>query len=147
MEDVKVIGVEVIFPDQTVEHARFSLWEEDPETPEHVRLTLKLNEQEITSRAFDFFEALCEVRRVLERHGILVRCYGASLNVYPSAMIRDMGVAYVAYKLTLGEPARQSDLVCIFDSGPDVSPATIAEQETSYYQWLAALQPGLNSSL
>jgi hypothetical protein len=49
-----------------------------------------------------FFDALCAIRQRLEEQGAMLDCYGASLNVFPSGMSRDMGRGVKAYKLTLG---------------------------------------------
>lgn len=84
----------------------------------------------------DFFDALCVVRHQLEERGVLLDCYGASLNVFPSGMSRDMGRGLKAYKLTLGQRGRMQDLVRIFDTGPDVQPATVAAQREFFDGWL-----------
>jgi hypothetical protein len=63
-------------------------------------------------------------------------CYGASLNVFPSGMARDMGGGVMAYKLTLGQRGRMQDLVCIFDTGPNVQPTTVASQREYFDGWL-----------
>jgi hypothetical protein len=44
-----------------------------------------------------------------------------------------------AYRLTLGAQAREVDRVRLFDSGPDVRPASIAEQRAFHGRWLASL--------
>jgi hypothetical protein len=63
-------------------------------------------------------------------------CYGASLNVYPSGMGRDMGAGLMAYRTTIGKVPELADLVNIFDEGPDFIPATVAQQEEHYQEWL-----------
>src|SRR6185295_18354608 len=73
----------------------------------------------IDAEASDYFEALCQIRLSLEKDGLIPFCYGASLNVYPSGMARDMGAGLKAYKLTIGKHARMQDLVEIFSEGPD----------------------------
>ena len=83
----------------------------------------------------DFFDALCNVRRVLEKNGALLNCYGASLNVFPSGMSWDMGRGLKAYELTIGQGGRMQDLVRIFDTGPDVQPATVAAQREYFDAW------------
>jgi hypothetical protein len=84
----------------------------------------------------DFFDALCAVRQQLEEQEALLDCYGASLNVFPSGMSRDMGRGLKAYKLTLGQRGRMQDLVRIFDTGPDVQPTTVAAQREFFDGWL-----------
>lgn len=87
----------------------------------------------------DFFEALRTLRRlVLEPRGLIPFCYGASLKVWPSAMARDMGRGLKAYKIEAGSPA--SDLVGIFDEGPDVIPSSVLNQENFAREWFSSLR-------
>ena len=88
----------------------------------------------IEEKASDFFEALCRVRLRLEAEKLIPFCYGASLNVFPSGMARDMGAGLKAYRLTIGKHAKE--LVGIFDEGADVIPATVARQKEYFDEWL-----------
>lgn len=94
----------------------------------------------VTSDALDFFDALCRIRLQLEAEDLRPRCYGASLNVYPSDMARDMGRGLTAYKLTSGQQGRTADLVDIFDDGPDVVPSSVEDQAQFYQDWLVSLR-------
>ena len=96
--------------------------------------------KEIEAQAEDFFEALCEVRLKLEVEGLIPFCYGASLNVYPSAMSRQMSLGKAAYRMTLGKQALRSDMVQLFAEGPDVIPAPVARQREFFQSWLQSLQ-------
>src|SRR5215813_5801720 len=58
-----------------------------------------------------FFDALRIVRGKLEEAGILLNCFGASEDVYPSPMQESMGPAVLAYRNYLGQQARLSDIV------------------------------------
>jgi hypothetical protein len=91
-----------------------------------------------TRIATDYFAALVLVRRDLEADGWLLSCYGGSRNVFPSGMARDMGLGLKAYKMRLGQHARNEDLVDIFTSGPDVDPVSVDDQETFWKEWLAS---------
>jgi hypothetical protein len=102
-------------------------------------LTCRFRDKTISSEETDYFEALASVRRELQTHGLAPYCYGASLNVFPSPMARDMGPALRAYKLTLGKQAKNVDLVHIFDEGPDVIPSEVDAQARFYRDWLASL--------
>ena len=119
--------------------ARFLIWGGAPENPDMVKLTVQYNGKEITSTGSDYFSAMCSIRRVLEQEGGRLLCYGASKNVYPSGMSRSMGAARKAYKHTMGSQGKQSDLVCIFDAGPDMIPATVGEQEEFFQNWIKSL--------
>jgi hypothetical protein len=80
-----------------------------------------------TAKASDFFAALCRLREgVLEPMGLQLVCYGASLDIWPSAMARSMGQGLRAYQMTMG--AQAEHLVDIFDTCRDVIPATVADQ-------------------
>ena len=100
------------------------------------RVELEYDGGSLIGDGADFFDALCAVRQVLEGKGALLNCYGASLNVFPSGMARDMGAGLKAYKLTPGKRAGMQDLVRIFDTGPDVQPATVAAQREYFDAWL-----------
>src|SRR5579864_287175 len=78
---------------------------EDPSS-DNVVLKLNFENNSIVRTAGDFFEAMCEIRRELEKQAVVLECYGASKNVYPSGMSRSMGMGLKAYKMRIGEPAR-----------------------------------------
>ena len=101
-------------------------------------LTCRYRDKTISSDSTDFFEALVSIRRQLQADGLAPYCYGASLNVFPSGMARDMGQGLKAYKLTLGKHAKSTDLVDIFDEGTDVAPADVDAQEQFYRDWLGS---------
>ncbi len=99
-------------------------------------LTCRYRDNAISSEAMDYFEALALIRRQLEPEGLIPYCYGASLNVFPSGMGRDMGQGLRAYKMTLGKHAKMTDLVDIFDEGVDIVHADVDAQEQFYRNWL-----------
>lgn len=132
----EVRNIEVQLKDGRIVPAKLSIWETSPDNPELVKLSLEFRGREMSSNEEDFFGALVSIRKVLEEEGALLRCYGASKNVYPSGMSRSMGPAEKAYRLTMGSPTKQADLVSIFDTGPDVIPATVAEQEDFFNAWV-----------
>lgn len=94
----------------------------------------------IDAQAGDYFEALCRARRELEHEKLIPFCYGASLNVYPSGMARDMGAGLKAYRLTIGQHTRSQDLVDIFAQGPDVIPAYVSAQREFFERWVAEIR-------
>ncbi|OWJ59078.1 hypothetical protein [Inquilinus limosus] len=102
------------------------------------KLTCAYRGKTIEAEASDFFEALCLVRHQLEPEGLIPFCYGASLNVYPSGMARDMGRGLKAYRLTKGKSVNGADIVETFGTGPDVVPASVQAQETFWREWLSA---------
>jgi hypothetical protein len=104
------------------------------------RLECEVRGRKISSCAADFFEALCLVRQELEKENLIPFCYGASLNVYPSGMCRDMAQGLVAYRLQRGQQARREDLVRIFDEGHDVIPVRVQMQREHFDEWCASLK-------
>jgi hypothetical protein len=115
-------------------------WEESPADPDQVNIRLHLAAIELEASADDFFSALVAIRAELDAKGIRLMNYGSSLNVYPSPMSRSMGSGEKAYRLTVGEQAKTADLVSIFETGPDVKPSTVSDQERFYQEWLSSLR-------
>ena len=112
----------------------------EEEVGDTCKLTCRYRGKAIDAESSDFFEALCLIRQQLEPEGLIPFCYGASLNVYPSGMARNMGGGLKAYRLTKGEPARMIDLVEIFQSGSDVIPAFVGTQIAFFDEWVASLR-------
>jgi len=102
------------------------------------KLTCAYRGKTLEAEARDFFEALCLIRQQLEPEGLIPFCYGASLNVYPSGMARDMGRGLKAYRLMEDKPVSGSDIVEIFGAGPDVVPASVQAQEIFWREWVTA---------
>jgi hypothetical protein len=137
--DARLQSVEIVLPDGSTTEGTFHIWRMDPANNHKVKLMLAYSGKELTAIEYDYFTAMVGIRRELEKDGIRLRCYGASKNVYPSRMAIEMGAGAEAYKKTLGQSANTSDLVSIFDSGPDVEPATIDEQRAFYKTWIDSL--------
>lgn len=93
----------------------------------------------LRGRGEDLFDALCELRLKLEQHGLLLRCAGTDLDVYPSGMSRAMGGGRKAYRLTMGKPATRVDMVDIFDASTAQRGSTVSEQKAFFEQWLQSL--------
>ncbi len=90
----------------------------------------------IEASASDYFEALAGVRLKLEPENLIPICYGASLDVFPSGMCRDMSAGLMAYRLKPRKSPDTQDLVCIFETGPEVKPSSVAEQRKFFEKWL-----------
>lgn len=99
-------------------------------------MLLRYDGREVHAAADDYFEALVTIRRQLEAQGLIPVCYGASRNVFPSGMCRDMGAGLQAYKFALGRKPTMDDLVLILSTGPDIEPATVEEQRMFFESWL-----------
>ncbi|MFC4425225.1 hypothetical protein [Deinococcus navajonensis] len=118
------------------ELAELSLFEDDGH--DLIRVQVATQSRVYSGQESGFFEALCKVRRELEHDGLLICVQGAMLGVYPSPMALSMG-ARVAFKLSLGQPARNSDLVDMFEP-VDGQGSTIDEQAQWYDRWLHSLR-------
>lgn len=88
----------------------------------------------------DLFDALAGLRNKLAEQNMLIVCYGARRNVYPSSMSRSMGAGVMAYQLSLGKQARRTDMVNIFDKCDDSEIVTPEEQKAFYTLWLDSLK-------
>lgn len=124
--------VSAVLPDNQIVDGVFRLSEGEQD----IDLSFELPDRKLNVRAGDYFEALVAIRRELEKDDIFLNCYGASRNVYPSGMGRDMGAGLRAYKMTIGKHARMEDLVFIFDTGSDVEPCSVLEQRDFFEKWL-----------
>ena len=96
---------------------------------------------EYSCNGTDLFDCLTTLRaQHLEKRGWLLLCNGARIDVYPSRMSRQMSGGKKAYVMRLGEPARRSDIVDIFDPVEDLSRiSTVVEQKKFYKKWLESL--------
>lgn len=101
-----------------------------------ISLTLRFSGIEIQKVDYDYFSALQQIRIDLEAIKINVLCNGASLDVYPSGMMRDMGGALKAYRLKRGLHAHLSDVVDIFEFDENnFIICTVSEQNEFYEKW------------
>lgn len=139
-EPDEIYSVEVIDSDQRKD-ARFLLWGESPANEDEVLLVLEFGDRRVEASTEEgFFDAQCAIRRDLEKEGLLINCYGGSRTVFPSPMSRSMGYGEKAYLLKMGQQAKASNLVSIFESSPDVEPATLEQQQAYYNEWLQSLR-------
>lgn len=99
---------------------------------------LQLDKTEFTGN--DLFEALIELRRELEKGNCQLLCAGARPNVFPSGMSRGMGGGLRAYAAKMGEPARQSDLVDIFDYASPEIIGSVEDQKQFRDEWADSLR-------
>ncbi|WNR43674.1 hypothetical protein [Paenibacillus roseipurpureus] len=115
------------------------IYEEACTNKDEVKLELNTNNDIISIQKEYFFEALIELRRILEDQGMILECNGAARNVYPSPMQISMGGSK-AYKLLKGKQAKLTDVVDIFDYDPSLEYVAIDEQLDFYNEWLESLK-------
>jgi hypothetical protein len=80
----------------------------------------------------DLFAATLALREQLERDGWLLQIEGARPDVYPSAMSREAGRAYV---IRPGRHSTLEDLVDILAPVSERRAGTVAEQRARFEQW------------
>jgi hypothetical protein len=87
----------------------------------------------------NFFSALLALRSELEKEKIQIVCNGSAKNVYPSRMQLSMGTGRKAYKLSIGQQAKNSNMVDIFDCDEELEFVDIDEQSKYYSEWLKSI--------
>ena len=110
-----------------------SVWDEETASGD-IEIECLVGNETIQASGDDYFEALCAARVELEKRGLLLECYGASLNHFPTGMAASMGGS-VTYLLRPGRSAHEGEAHDIFATGPDVVPATVADQEAAFDAW------------
>ena len=119
---------------------KMDLWEESPNQEKCVAIEAHFDERIIFAESdVGFFDALCVIRKELERSELLLRCAGASEDVFPSAMSRGMGLGDHAYRIRMGITTKSSDLVWIFSDDVDIITSTLDQQQSFFQRWLESL--------
>ncbi|HXP17039.1 MAG TPA: hypothetical protein VN868_08050 [Terriglobales bacterium] len=91
-------------------------------------LQLRAEGFDIRAAADDCFEAFCNPRAVCR-----VRLLPAPS--IPQECVVTGGAGFIAYKLQIGKQVSSEDMVNIFETGPDVEIATVAEQKALWSEW------------
>ncbi|HEX2322486.1 MAG TPA: hypothetical protein VHJ18_26195 [Streptosporangiaceae bacterium] len=89
----------------------------------------------------DLFDALQQLRLMLEPHGWTPLCNGARVDCYPPGTARDMGGGTMVY--VLGRKPRRFrrlPLVAIFDPASKEAVGSVADQDAYFGRWLRARQ-------
>ena len=89
------------------------------------KLVLHFRGRQIIAQDWSFWHALIAIRKQIEPEGLIPICYGTSLDVWPSGMCCDAG-GWLAYYMHEDKERRK---VCIFETGPEVIPSTIRDQQ------------------
>ena len=99
------------------------------EFDDSVEILFKCDDISVKKQESNYFDALIEIRKILEENKIKLLCQGCAKDVYPSAMMLSMGMGRKAYKNTMGVQAKLNSTVDIF------SPCTIEEYSTIEQQY------------
>ena len=113
---------------------------DEEEDDEACCLTFRCSHGEFKANAADYFEAMCIIRGELQKIGLFPICNGASLNVFPSGMGRDMGRGLMAYRLEIGRHATRQDMLFIFGCAAALQPVGVEEQAAFYQEWLRSIR-------
>ncbi|MDG9923344.1 MULTISPECIES: hypothetical protein [unclassified Pseudomonas] len=92
---------------------------------------------ELTGTGADIFSSFLNLRESLP--GCIFQCKGAKINVHPSRMSSQMGGGLIAYELSMGYPAKRSDLVNIFTPDTVKDEVLPAEQREFFKRWIQSL--------
>ncbi len=104
-----------------------------------VLIELTFSGRKFSSKSENFFSALQALREELERKNIQILCNGAAKNIYPSPMQMSMGSGRKAYKLSIGQQAKNSDVVDIFDYDEELDFVNLDEQSKYYSECLKSI--------
>lgn len=120
-------------------NAHLELFEEISNEPDIVAIELIIDGQNIRAKSENFFEALVDLRKELEKRSMQILCNGTAEIVYPSPMQLSMGTGRVAYKQYLGQQARMADVVDIFECDESLCFVKINEQSEYHKKWLQSI--------
>lgn len=115
------------------------LYEEAIDDEDVVLLEITVDNQKLSYKSENFFSALLNLRKELEKKNIQIICNGAAKNIYPSPMQMCMGSGRTAYKLCMGKQARNLDVVDIFDCDEGLEFSNIEDQSKYYAEWLKSI--------
>ncbi|MDD7793076.1 hypothetical protein [Clostridium sp. 'White wine YQ'] len=115
------------------------IFKESPDDQDMVLLEMTVEGQKISCSSDNFFAALIDLRSELEKRGIQILCNGAAKNVYPSPMQLSMGYVKKAYKIYLGQQARNSETVDIFEYEEDLMFTSIEKQSKFHDEWIKSI--------
>ena len=91
------------------------------------RLRIAWADGNVEAADFSVYHAFASAREQLEPLGLMPQCYGACPEVQVSGMAVDCSGGTIAYRMN-DPQVRWGPTVNIFDTGPDISPAPVAEQ-------------------
>ncbi|GAA0127534.1 hypothetical protein UT300019_34400 [Clostridium sp. CTA-19] len=131
--------VKLLMNEEKLIFADLVLYEEAIDDEDMVLLEVNIDGQKISYKSENFFSALLNLRKELEKKNIQIICNGAAKNIYPSTMQMSMGSGRTAYRLCMGNQAKNSDMVDIFDYDEDLEFANIEEQSKYYTEWLKSI--------
>lgn len=125
---------------QKIADAILYLYDEAPEDDRYIKVELQNGHLIYNEIAECYFDALVALRIKLEEINIQILCKGATINVYPSPMQRNMGNGRKAYKLYMKQQAKMENVVDIFEPGVENECVSVTKQKEFYDLWLSSLK-------
>jgi ClpA/ClpB-like protein len=113
--------------------------------PDLYRAQLDWSGEPIDVGADDMFEALVRIREQLEPQGWFVAVQGSRLDVFPTAIQREMAGGLNVQVMRMGEQARLGDVVETFAEADLSTLATVAAQRERAEQWMRSVREGAGS--
>ena len=136
--EVEIKNIRLLYREQSISED-FFLYEKAPDDEEKVLIETIINGHKFSYKSENFFYALQALRKELEIKNIQIICNGAAKTIYPSPMQMSMGNGRIAYKLSMGQQAKSSDLVDIFDCDEELDFVNLDEQSKYYSEWLRSV--------
>jgi len=134
--DTEKILVRLLFCKTEIKTTNLLIYDEIENDEDSVILEIDINGKKFGGQSDNYFDALKELRKYLEKENIQIMCNGAARNVYPSPMQFSMGNTRNAYKTYLGQQARMSDWIDIFDYEEGLEFVRIDEQFKFNSEWV-----------
>lgn len=131
--------VKLLFCNTDIKNAELFIYDNIEGDEDCVILEIDVNCKKFRGQSDNSFDALKELRECLEKEKIQIMCNGAGRNVYPSPMQFSMGNTRKAYKTYLGQQARMSDWVDIFDYKEYLEFVSINEQLKFNGEWVDSI--------
>ncbi|MEO0986559.1 MAG: formylglycine-generating enzyme family protein [Cyanobacteria bacterium J06639_14] len=129
------LTIPMVTPDKTRQIAQVIRWWAGEC---HVQITC--NGRSWQGSGDDALASLIDIRQRFEPDGYRLLCYGASLNGSASGMSRDADKVYQLEWRQPPERAKTKSIHDVFDTGPDVIPATHREQQIFKERWLTGVK-------
>ena len=133
--DTEKITVKLLFCNTDIRIVDLFIYDDIEGDEDSVILEIDINSKKFSGQNNNDFDALKELRKCLEKEKIQIMCNGVGRNVYPSPMQFDFGNTRKAYKKYLGQQARMSDLIDIFDYEDGLEFVSIDEQLKFQSEW------------
>ena len=126
--EIELIDKESAYHDATVT-VWYMAWREGGYSKTRCILRIEHAGGTVRAEFSDVYHAFQNARAELEQSGLLPLCWGACADVQVSGMALSMGDGTKAYRMSTRSDEASSEVVSIFDTGPEVHPEIVAAQK------------------